>query len=40
MKNTSLNLFLKVEEILLIINKMYDDFNHHYMIQQQYLKLY
>ncbi len=40
MKNMSLNLFLEVEEVLLIINKMYDDFNHHYMTQRQYLKLY
>ncbi len=40
MRNTSLNLFLEVEEVLLIINKMYDDLNHHHMTQQQYLKLY
>ncbi len=40
MRNTFLNLFLEVEEVLLIINKMYDDFNHHHMTQQQYLKLY
>ena len=31
MKNMSLNLFLKVEEVLLIINKMYKNFNYHYM---------
>ncbi len=30
MRNTSLNLFLEVEEVLLIINKMYNDLNHHY----------
>ena len=40
MRNTFLNLFLKVKEVLLIINKMYDDLNHHYMTQWQYLKLY
>ncbi len=40
MKNMSLNLFLKVEEVLLIINKMYNNFNYHHMTQQQYLKLY
>ncbi len=40
MRNTSLNLFLEVEEVLLIINKMYDDLNHHYTTQRQYLKLY
>ena len=30
MRNMSLNFFLEVEEVLLIINKMYDDFNHHH----------
>ena len=30
MRNMSLNLFLEVEEVLLIINKMYDDLNHHH----------
>ncbi len=40
MRNTSLNSFLEVEEVLLIINKMYDDFNHYHTTQQQYLKLY
>ncbi len=40
MQDTSLNSFLEVEEVLLIINKMYDNLNHHHMIQQQYLKLY
>ncbi len=39
-KNISLNLFLKVEEVLLIINKMYDDLNYHHTAQRQYLKLY
>jgi hypothetical protein len=33
MRNTFLNLFLEAEEILSIINKMYDNFNHHHMIQ-------
>ncbi len=33
MKDTFLNSFLEVEEVLLIINKMYDDLNHHYMTQ-------
>ena len=40
MRNTSLNLFLEVEEVLLIINKMYNNFNHHHTTQRQYLKLY
>jgi len=40
MRNTFLNLFLEVEEVLSIINKMYDDLNHHHTTQQQYLKLY
>jgi hypothetical protein len=40
MRNTSLNSFLEVEEVLSIINKMYDNLNHHYTTQQQYLKLY
>ncbi len=40
MRNTSLNLFLEVEEVLSIIDKMYDDFNHHHTTQWQYLKLY
>ncbi len=39
-RNTSLNFFLEVEEVLLIINKMYDNLNHHYTTQRQYLKLY
>jgi hypothetical protein len=33
MKDTSLNLFLEAEEVLLIINKMYNDFNHHHITQ-------
>jgi len=40
MKNTSLNLFLEAEEVLLIINKMYNNLNHHHTTQRQYLKLY
>ncbi len=40
MQNIFLNLFLEVEEVLLIINKMYNDLNHHHITQQQYLKLY
>jgi len=33
MRNTSLNLFLEVEKVLSIINKMYNDLNHHQMTQ-------
>ncbi len=40
MKDTFLNSFLEVEEVLLIINKMYNDLNHYHMTQWQYLKLY
>ncbi len=40
MQDIFLNSFLKVEEVLSIINKMYNDFNHYHMTQQQYLKLY
>ena len=40
MWNIFLNSFLEVEEVLSIINKMYDDLNHHHMTQRQYLKLY
>ncbi len=40
MRNMITNSFLEAEEILSIINKMYNDLNHHYMTQQQYLKLY
>ncbi len=40
MQDIFLNSFLEVEEVLSMINKMYDDFNHCYTTQQQYLKLY
>ncbi len=40
MRNMITNSFLEAEEILSIINKMYDDFNQHHMTQQQFLKLY
>ncbi len=40
MQNIFLNSFLEVEEVLSIINKMYDDFNHHHTTQRHYLKLY
>ncbi len=40
MRNMITNSFLEAEEILLIINKMYDDFNQHHTTQQQFLKLY
>ncbi len=40
MKNMIMNSFLEAEEILSIINKMYDDFNQHHMTQRQFLKLY
>ncbi len=40
MRNMITNSFLEAEEILSIINKMYDDLNHHHTTQQQYLKLY
>ncbi len=40
MQNIFLNSFLKIEEVLSIINKMYDDFNYHHTTQRQYLKLY
>ncbi len=33
MQNIFLNSFLKVEEVLSMINKMYDDLNHHYTTQ-------
>ncbi len=33
MKNMIMNSFLEAEKILLILNKMYDDFNQHYMTQ-------
>jgi len=40
MQDIFLNSFLKVEEVLSIIDKMYNDFNHCHTTQQQYLKLY
>ncbi len=40
MKNMIMNSFLEAEEILSIINKMYDDFNQHHTTQRQFLKLY
>ncbi len=40
MRNMITNSFLEAEEILSIINKMYNDFNWHHMIQWQFLKLY
>jgi hypothetical protein len=40
MQDIFLNSFLKAEEVLLIINKMYNDSNHHHTTQRQYLKLY
>ncbi len=40
MKDAITNLFLEAEEMLSIINKMYNDFNWCHMIQQQFLKLY
>ncbi len=40
MQNIFLNSFLKVKEVLSMINKMYNNLNHHHMTQQQYLKLY
>ncbi len=40
MKDTITNSFLETKEILLIINKMYDDLNQHYTTQRQFLKLY
>ncbi len=40
MQDIFLNSFLEVEEVLSIINKMYDNLNHHHTTQRQYLKLY
>ena len=40
MQNIFLNSFLEVEKVLSMINKMYDNLNHHHMTQRQYLKLY
>jgi len=33
MQNISLNFFLEAEEVLLIINKMYNNSNHHHITQ-------
>ncbi len=40
MRNMIMNSFLEAEEILSIINKMYNDLNQHYTTQRQFLKLY
>jgi len=40
MQNIFLNSFLEAEKVLLIINKMYNNSNHHHTAQWQYLKLY
>ncbi len=40
MRNMITNSFLEAEEILSIINKMYDDLNQHHTTQRQFLKLY
>ncbi len=40
MKDMITNSFLEAEEILSIINKMYNDFNQCHMTQRQFLKLY
>ncbi len=40
MRNMITNSFLEAEEILLIINKIYDDFNQYHTTQWQFLKLY
>ncbi len=40
MRDTITNSFLEAEEILSIINKMYDDFNRRHTTQRQFLKLY
>ncbi len=40
MQDVFLNSFLEVEEVLSIINKMYDDLNHCHTTQREYLKLY
>jgi len=39
MRDAITNSFLKAEEMLLIINKMYDDLNQRHMTQQQFLRL-
>jgi len=40
MRDAIMNSFIEAEEMLSIINKMYDDLNQCHMTQQQYLKLY
>ncbi len=40
MQDIFLNSFLEVEKVLSMINKMYDNLNHHHTTQRQYLKLY
>jgi len=40
MQNIFLNSFLEVEEVLSMINKMYNNLNHCHSTQWQYLKLY
>ncbi len=40
MQDIFLNSFLEVEEVLSIIDKMYNDLNRCHTTQQQYLKLY
>ncbi len=40
MRNMITNSFLEAEEILSIINKMYDDLNRRHTTQRQFLKLY
>ncbi len=40
MQDIFLNSFLEVEEVLSMINKMYNDLNHYHTTQHQYLKLY
>ncbi len=40
MQDIFLNSFLEVEEVLSIINKMYDNLNRYHTTQRQYLKLY
>jgi len=40
MQDIFLNSFLEVEEVLSIIDKMYDDFNRRHTTQRQYSKLY
>ncbi len=40
MQDIFLNSFLEVKEVLSMINKIYNDLNHHHTTQRQYLKLY